>query len=295
MKNILILFCFLVFCPSSIYCQCRLGKPQTIPRDATNSRIKLGIVTGLDQTYPCSSTITSCGVTPDCGVTPKKIKWKVDFYIDDNNRSWVRYKVKMLRRETSQVQQCINSGTCAFLNFSQVYETLLITKSSSSSSDNFTEYVEIPVDPAFTYYAKITYQTRGWTWPIFWKNIETNSWNVYDCCLNAQFKLNNLTNDVITLSYGTPIRLDLTVGKNCIDNYFMSVQESDANWNRYGPENMRWLSPSEVGGLGGVSNLNVQNFNSWYGTFNFMQNKYYRVKIAVGDPWTERTVLLYLN
>jgi hypothetical protein len=295
MKHFLIFLCVFFVCPKIIHGQCKPGKPQTIPRDATDSRIKLGIATGINQSYSCPSTVTSNGVTPDCGITPKKIKWKVEFYFKDNNRSWVRYKVKILRRETNQVEQCISNGTCGTLNFSHIYETLLITRQSSSSNDNFTEYVEVPVEVGFTYYAKITYQTRGWTWPVFWKNIETNSWNVYDCCLSPQFKLNNLTNDQMTLSQGTPIRLDLTVGKNCIDNYFMSVQESDANWNRYGSENMKWLSPSEVGGLGGVSNLNVHNFNSWYGTFNFQKNKYYRIKIAVGDPWTERTVLLYLN
>ena len=73
-------------------------------------------------------------------------------------------------------------------------------------------------------------------------------------------------------------------------NNFWSIQESDQNWNRYGPERMGWFT-----GPAGIKNLTqfggVKNFT-------FKCNTYYRVKLAVagcGSSWNETTQLIHVS
>lgn len=73
-------------------------------------------------------------------------------------------------------------------------------------------------------------------------------------------------------------------------NHFWSIQESDQNWNRYGPEIMDWFP-----GPAGITNLTQYAASKG---FTFKCNTYYRIKLAVGGlctPWNETTKLVKIT
>jgi len=89
-----------------------------------------------------------------------------------------------------------------------------------------------------------------------------------------------------------PIILDGSPS-SCADSYFVSIQLSDANWARYGPEAMRWLTAAEYSRYGPLNHFNIKKFaeDQW---FTFVPGQYYRVKLAVGPTWNEKTILIYI-
>lgn len=188
-------------------CSCPFDRPETIPRDygLNGKAIELSINSGIDQTIDCCSFTTkkSLGAYPDDSTGEDKMSWRVTFRIKRKKRKSVRYKVKVLRAKTSDVATGILNGTIGTLNFSEVYESSLITKSSTNPNELFTEFVNMPVDPEYTYYVKITYKTKRRSWQWFWRNLESNSWNIYE---NPQ---SNESDPVITCSFGN------SDGANC--------------------------------------------------------------------------------
>jgi hypothetical protein len=88
---------------------------------------------------------------------------------------------------------------------------------------------------------------------------------------------------------GEPIIAD-TAGTLGEKDHFWSIQESDANWNRYGPELMRWMgtaaTPVDLNALAQQEGLPLQC------------DRYYRVKLALTGwcaPWVETTQLIYVS
>jgi hypothetical protein len=73
-------------------------------------------------------------------------------------------------------------------------------------------------------------------------------------------------------------------------NHFWSVQESDANWNRFGTEAMEWFT-------GEAGSIDLRAFAAKYGV-TMKCNTYYRVKLAVTglcSGWAETSQLLYVT
>jgi len=73
-------------------------------------------------------------------------------------------------------------------------------------------------------------------------------------------------------------------------NHFWSVQESDVNWNRYGPEAMEWFT-------GDAGQIDLRAFAAKYGV-TMKCNTYYRVKLAVTglcSGWNDTTQLLFIR
>ncbi len=73
-------------------------------------------------------------------------------------------------------------------------------------------------------------------------------------------------------------------------SYFWSIQESDANWNRYGPEISDWFT-------GAPTSTNLSDFAASKG-FTFKCNTYYRIKLAIGGlckDWLDTTELIQIN
>jgi hypothetical protein len=83
-------------------------------------------------------------------------------------------------------------------------------------------------------------------------------------------------------------------GTTCGSPYFLSVQLSDQNFNRYGPEAMKWLTSADFSTYGPINNLNVKRFAQDRG-FSFVASQYYRVKLAIGPNWIEDTKLVYIK
>lgn len=105
----------------------------------------------------------------------------------------------------------------------------------------------------------------------------------------ANFSLNGSTAANVTIPEGQPIIMDGT-SSVCARAYFISVQLSDPSWNRYGPEAMRWLSASEAQDIG---HFEIRKFAKDHGV-EMKPDKYYRVKLAVSDPWNESSKLVYI-
>ena len=229
--------------------------------------------------------IQQCGLSADWikGVYPKnnsgtpKVRWKCDFGVD-SEKSKLRYKIKIYKILSSK-------NVKHYINYDKVFESSIIEKNDHYKSKLYTEYFEIPVSLQHTYRAELHYQTKNsGAWPPAWKQTESNTWNVYSMCLQVPaFKINGNSNNTMTLPLSGSLTMDLANAVTCTEHYFISVQESDASWKSYGTEVSKWVSIP-------ASSYNLKSLYT-----GFQKNKYYRVKLAVGEPWTERTVLLYLN
>ena len=133
--------------------------------------------------------------------------------------------------------------------------------------------------------------------------------NAYRAVLGAGdqftgFSIDGLTAQSISLCQSAPLRLN-SCRTTCAQsglaqshcnspNYFVSVQRSDAYWNRYGVEAMRWLTPAEAAT---ICDFDLRAFVSGSGV-TLDGGNYYRVKVAVGvtnAPWHEETHLVYLE
>jgi hypothetical protein len=74
-------------------------------------------------------------------------------------------------------------------------------------------------------------------------------------------------------------------GSGCAKSYFLSIQLSDVNLNRYGYEAMKWLDTADFSQYGPPSGFDVRQFAEDRG-LKFVPGQYYRVKLAVGPVGT---------
>jgi hypothetical protein len=88
--------------------------------------------------------------------------------------------------------------------------------------------------------------------------------------------------------------LDLTPVKTCEDKIFVSIQESDANYDRIGPEVFAWLNSEQL--------INRKHFNlegfSEANNLILCPNTYYRIKVATttgNNTWIEKTQLIFIE
>lgn len=87
-----------------------------------------------------------------------------------------------------------------------------------------------------------------------------------------------------------PIRLNGSAS-TCASGYFVSVQLSDPSWHRFGVEAMRWLTAKDLARYGPISDFDIKKFAEDQ-SLPIVAGQYYRVKLAVGTPWSESTVLI---
>lgn len=107
-----------------------------------------------------------------------------------------------------------------------------------------------------------------------------------DCKSNALPKINGKTSKTLQVCPREKIILDGSASKRCNNNkYFISVEEADAYWNRKGGEVSQWQSSSVI---------DVKAFSASKGLY-MQPGKYYRVKLAVGNPWHSETILVYIK
>ena len=91
------------------------------------------------------------------------------------------------------------------------------------------------------------------------------------------------------ICFSDPVIADGTASEMERD-HFWSIQESDANWNRYGTEAMEWFNAQQAG------KINLREFAEKHG-LTLKANTYYRVKLAAKNGcvnWKEYTKLIYL-
>jgi hypothetical protein len=126
----------------------------------------------------------------------------------------------------------------------------------------------------------------------FYKDVanKTVKVKVKSCAAHASFTLNGNSASSITIDNSDPLIMDGSQS-TCASGYFVSVQLSDGNWGRFGPEAMRWLTPAEVST---IDHFDVREFAAANGV-SMGPNKYYRVKLAVAQPWNESTKLIFIN
>ncbi len=106
----------------------------------------------------------------------------------------------------------------------------------------------------------------------------------------AKLKINGKEGNSLTICPHDPIVVDGS-SSLCTSAYFLSVQLSDVNWNRFGGEATRWLSSSDYKTYGPISSFNAKAFAERQ-FFRFVGGQYYRVKLAVVSPWNETTTLV---
>ena len=167
------------------------------------------------------------------------------------------------------------------VNSWSVYQTIA-TNVPNTGSYNWTLPSGIPCD-----------SVRKWQFYV--ENVERTCWNYgpvfhIKCCdtVDCDSAVSGFTVDD-TICYGSPVIID---GSSSINEqqYFISVQESDINWNRYGVEQMEWFA-----GPAGTFDI-----KTWYLSkgVDFECGKYYRVKLAVSNSctkWNELTKLIYIK
>jgi hypothetical protein len=98
--------------------------------------------------------------------------------------------------------------------------------------------------------------------------------------------------DILKPNY--PIILNASSSTCSSGLYFLSVQLSDASWNRNGPEAMKWLTSADFNTYGSINQFDVKHFaqDRW---FIFVPGQYYRVKLAVGPGWHDTSTLIYIK
>jgi len=106
-------------------------------------------------------------------------------------------------------------------------------------------------------------------------------------------KINGQTGWPIDVCAVGPITLDGSANV-CSSDFFVSIQLSDANWNQYNHEAMRWLTSQDYSQYGPIGSFNIKKFaeDQW---FIFAPDQYYRVKLATGSPWQETSTLIRIR
>ncbi len=116
------------------------------------------------------------------------------------------------------------------------------------------------------------------------------------CVPMACFSLNGSESDrasveqVIYVGAHEPLILDGTCSV-CASSYFVGIQRSDQWWNRYGPEASGWLMSEQAADIG---HFDVRAFATAHGVV-MEPGEYYRVGLAVAEPWDSVTRLVFIN
>lgn len=106
----------------------------------------------------------------------------------------------------------------------------------------------------------------------------------------AQFSIDGSSAAAFSLPGKSPLIMDGS-SSECAKKFFVSIQESDPHWNRFGPEYQRWLTPTEARS---ISSFDLRAFlRGERGTF--ATGKHYRIKLATVEPWHEQVKLVYLE
>ena len=278
MKKVLKLS-ILVFCAALItfksYTQCPANKPAIYqPPGLFDFKSAFGV--GKSETFNCYNGQWAKGVYPRNATSSLQVNWQCEFSVN-SNKSKLRYKIKIYRILSSK-------DVTKFILYDKVFESNLAEKTNHYSSKLYTEFYNMSVAPGYTYRAEVHYQTKNsGAWPPIWSQTESNTWNVYAACIPiSTFKINGNTSINITFPLAGQINMDFPDAVNCTEKQFIAVQPCSSSGNVFGFEKTLWQPANNT-------SLNLKTF------YNFQKNNYYRIKLAVGDPWTERTVILYIN
>lgn len=209
------------------------------------------------------------------------------------------YKIPFRNQISYSYQNAINTTAST-----KIFESSLIDIVNNPDDDfNRIDFEkEINVEQNFTYYAEISYQSarKILNNHVFGlpKRFKTNTVNVrYNCFpkLNYTFNGKNAEHGGLieeNLSKDFNIKIDLDNTINCGKVYFISIEESDQWAGRNSNTQVgKWLSDDEVNNN---VNFNLKNFYANYNKY-FQQNKYYRVEIAIGNPYLTKIIILKVN
>lgn len=107
-----------------------------------------------------------------------------------------------------------------------------------------------------------------------------------ECTPTVDFEINGSSSPVVASCGAGFLLLDGsgTLGES---QYFVSMQKSDRWWNRFGDEVTGWF-PGEV-----PDDFDLESFARG-GGLELEGGTYYRVKLAIADPWQEETRLLHI-
>lgn len=117
------------------------------------------------------------------------------------------------------------------------------------------------------------------------------------CTNSIDFEINGVKTEPVTVTceYNEPdITLTTALCTSCFsDDYFISVQKSNSNGAALGSEVSDWMiPPNEFSHV--ATKIDLRAFTSSRG-LNLLNGNYYLVKVATGNPWTERSKLLYIS
>jgi hypothetical protein len=209
-----------------------------------------------------SASVTAC----DSGSLNFSGLYSVSYY-GSWTYTWTLYRNGSAIKQTKQAISCSNNGfPCQLPSF--IYQTSALGM-------------------AGTYQLQLTAQQWGLTG--FQGSSNQVSVGVSSSGPTPILKINGNSNTVVDVCAVGPIILDGSAN-TCASDFFVSVQLSDANWNRYNYEAMRWLTPQDYSTYGAISSFNAKKFaeDQW---FSFVPGQYYRIKLATGNPWKEVTKL----
>ena len=101
--------------------------------------------------------------------------------------------------------------------------------------------------------------------------------------------INGNTSSSQTLAPGA--RILISGGCEYASGFFVSVQESNVYWVGTGTEVMEWVTPAQntqiLNGTFDVAAFCASHY------FQLASGKYYRIALAVGNPWIKNTILVY--
>jgi beta-glucanase (GH16 family) len=121
---------------------------------------------------------------------------------------------------------------------------------------------------------------------------------VSSCSNDVDFSINgesreNLNPVEINPSYTTPeIILNASNTVSCSNQYWISIQPCYENGTGYSTEVGGWLSQTYIDQL---DYFNVRNYFINVHSYNIDFNKYYRLKLATGNGWSEKVIIIHIN
>jgi hypothetical protein len=102
------------------------------------------------------------------------------------------------------------------------------------------------------------------------------------------------TEDYVSVCSWGPILLDGS-GSTCATKYLVSLELSDRQWNRKGGEFVQWLTDKQMSNqYGSIRSFDVKAWGEDH-YFHFSPGQYYRLKLATGPYWRDRTQLIYIT
>lgn len=201
-----------------------------------------------------------------------QVRWNCHFAVTSTNKK-LKYYLEIYR-----ISSLLD--ITRFNDYIKVFESSSTTDNDHFDNKLYIVNYDMTVLPGHTYRATLHYKIGS---AGLWHTIESNTWNTYSACApNANFNINGNTSINITTPLSGQISMNCPNAINCSETHFIAVQECNANGNVFGVEKV--FSPSSAA-----------TFFDLKSQYNFQKYKYYRIKLAVSEPWTERTVILYIN